>query len=137
MIDLNSIAHTSRFLGEFVRISQTESLKAAPEWRDAASMRQRRLRSPLEAIGTGIGGAEAGRFPPLFVPRCGHGGRGWSLALSAISDDGRRSGEGRAAQSRILPPGSRNIQISPDRSEERSVGKECVSTCRSRWSPYR
>src|SRR3546814_15403350 len=22
------------------------------------------------------------------------------------------------------------------RSEERSVGKECVSTCRSRWSPY-
>src|SRR3546814_7451131 len=26
------------------------------------------------------------------------------------------------------------IQIS--RSEERRVGKECVSTCRSRWSPY-
>src|SRR3546814_4461150 len=25
---------------------------------------------------------------------------------------------------------------SPDRSEERRVGKECVSTCRSRWSPY-
>src|SRR3546814_12881559 len=24
----------------------------------------------------------------------------------------------------------------PIRSEERSVGKECVSTCRSRWSPY-
>src|SRR3546814_15879972 len=22
------------------------------------------------------------------------------------------------------------------RSEERSIGKECVSTCRSRWSPY-
>src|SRR3546814_1084123 len=28
-----------------------------------------------------------------------------------------------------LPPGS-------SRSEERRVGKECVSTCRSRWSPY-
>ena len=30
--------------------------------------------------------------------------------------------------------------LSPDkihqRSEERRVGKECVSTCRSRWSPY-
>src|SRR3546814_14211437 len=25
--------------------------------------------------------------------------------------------------------------VSP-RSEERRVGKECVSTCRSRWSPY-
>src|SRR3546814_15659416 len=24
----------------------------------------------------------------------------------------------------------------PMRSEERRVGKECVSTCRSRWSPY-
>src|SRR3546814_13978811 len=24
----------------------------------------------------------------------------------------------------------------PDRSEERRVGKECVSTCRSRWAPY-
>src|SRR3546814_2507316 len=26
--------------------------------------------------------------------------------------------------------------IGPVRSEERRVGKECVSTCRSRWSPY-
>src|SRR3546814_14505963 len=25
---------------------------------------------------------------------------------------------------------------SPDRSEERRVGKECASTCKSRWSPY-
>src|SRR3546814_5187918 len=25
---------------------------------------------------------------------------------------------------------------SDNRSEERRVGKECVSTCRSRWSPY-
>src|SRR3546814_13568808 len=25
---------------------------------------------------------------------------------------------------------------STNRSEERRVGKECVSTCRSRWSPY-
>src|SRR3546814_11698438 len=25
--------------------------------------------------------------------------------------------------------------IHPSRSEERRVGKECVSTCRSRWSP--
>src|SRR3546814_12943408 len=28
------------------------------------------------------------------------------------------------------------IEVGPDRSEERRVGKECVSTCRSRWSPY-
>src|SRR3546814_6870779 len=30
----------------------------------------------------------------------------------------------------------RHHRISDRRSEERRVGKECVSTCRSRWSPY-
>src|SRR3546814_21094758 len=28
------------------------------------------------------------------------------------------------------------VEPSIQRSEERRVGKECVSTCRSRWSPY-
>src|SRR3546814_7908945 len=37
--------------------------------------------------------------------------------------------------------GSIKVDSIPDqgttfRSEERRVGKECVSTCRSRWSPY-
>src|SRR3546814_12543708 len=33
--------------------------------------------------------------------------------------------------------GAGNSTITLDlRSEERRVGKECVSTCRSRWSPY-
>src|SRR3546814_14446343 len=27
-------------------------------------------------------------------------------------------------------------EVTGRRSEERRVGKECVSTCRSRWSPY-
>src|SRR3546814_16791454 len=30
----------------------------------------------------------------------------------------------------------RLTRTSDGRSEERRVGKECVSTCRSRWSPY-
>src|SRR3546814_15579790 len=30
---------------------------------------------------------------------------------------------------------AKRAPVSP-RSEERRVGKECVSTCRSRWSPY-
>src|SRR3546814_501142 len=29
-----------------------------------------------------------------------------------------------------------NYEGPASRSEERRVGKECVSTCRSRWSPY-
>src|SRR3546814_10902974 len=48
--------------------------------------------------------------------------QGVSLALSALADprvlDAVSPGEGE------------------QRSEERRVGKECVSTCRSRWSPY-
>src|SRR3546814_18521415 len=28
------------------------------------------------------------------------------------------------------------VPVTGQRSEERRVGKECVSTCRSRWSPY-
>src|SRR3546814_15395183 len=30
----------------------------------------------------------------------------------------------------------RSVELERARSEERRVGKECVSTCRSRWSPY-
>src|SRR3546814_12816810 len=41
-----------------------------------------------------------------------------------IGERGDRRGYARAGE-RVLP-----------RSEERRVGKECVSTCRSRWSPY-
>src|SRR3546814_11917688 len=32
--------------------------------------------------------------------------------------------------------GDQDSYSSLNRSEERRVGKECVSTCRSRWSPY-
>src|SRR3546814_1783507 len=38
-----------------------------------------------------------------------------------------------------LAPGVQAVFLetpSNPRSEERRVGKECVSTCRSRWSPY-
>src|SRR3546814_5500614 len=55
---------------------------------------------------------------------------------------GERAGGDRDRQRRVRPDaeqaggpgfdGDRGF----DRSEERRVGKECVSTCRSRWSPY-
>src|SRR3546814_2130292 len=35
-----------------------------------------------------------------------------------------------------LATGSTDNCTQARRSEERRVGKECVSTCRSRWSPY-
>src|SRR3546814_15099111 len=41
-----------------------------------------------------------------------------------------------ALHSLCLGDAQRMIQIRHPRSDERRVGKECVSTCRSRWSPY-
>src|SRR3546814_17580466 len=38
--------------------------------------------------------------------------------------------------SKALLDSSRQFWNMGHRSEERRVGKECVSTCRSRWSPY-
>src|SRR3546814_7791838 len=35
-----------------------------------------------------------------------------------------------------LPTTRASARSGSIRSEERRVGKECVSTCRSRWSPY-
>src|SRR3546814_13190389 len=36
----------------------------------------------------------------------------------------------------LMGPGILKYVIMFSRSEERRVGKECISTCRSRWSPY-
>src|SRR3546814_20005055 len=40
------------------------------------------------------------------------------------------------AQRALAAGGLRGRQVILFRSEESRVGKECVSTCRSRWSPY-
>src|SRR3546814_3802038 len=36
----------------------------------------------------------------------------------------------------VFVDGRYTVQVRDQRSEERRVGKEWVSTCRSRWSPY-
>src|SRR3546814_4718886 len=61
-----------------------------------------------------------------------------SSDLDQAPDDRQRGrGDVRTAAS---PDQSRTSGANPalhsPRSEERRVGKECVSTCRSRWSPY-
>src|SRR3546814_17975297 len=47
---------------------------------------------------------------------------------------------GRAALEAAVQPAESDyfyfVAAGDGRSEERRVGKECVSTCRSRWSPY-
>src|SRR3546814_13887359 len=49
----------------------------------------------------------------------------------------RDDGDGLAdLRERLFSARRGNDDLVPLRSEERRVGKECVSTCRSRWSPY-
>src|SRR3546814_7330676 len=49
---------------------------------------------------------------------------------------GRRETAPQARQRRWPLRGATAANSTSHRSEERRVGKECVSTCRSRWSPY-
>src|SRR3546814_13203199 len=46
------------------------------------------------------------------------------------------AGKGTADPAMMLSAMRTAASLAAGRSEERRVGKECVSTCRSRWSPY-
>src|SRR3546814_11416950 len=67
------------------------------------------------------------RFMPAEDARDGGGARRNGVIGGAIEHH-RRTAPDR-------PPVGEPHRARP-RSEERRVGKECVSTCRSRWSPY-
>src|SRR3546814_12880279 len=61
-------------------------------------------------------------------------------AFLGSRDGGGEPGRSRADHGEVVPAvgivaGTAAIQH-VRRSEERRVGKECVSTCRTRWSPY-
>src|SRR3546814_2630238 len=56
-----------------------------------------------------------------------------ALPIFSIESEERAVTHGAASLDPLLAVTSAALD---DRSEERRVGKECVSTCRSRWSPY-
>src|SRR3546814_15691304 len=74
----------------------------------------------------------------LVARRIGEGGREFGEPRLVVIhaehelDDRRHRRAGLHGDARIL----QQLRIALRRSEERRVGKECVSTCRSRWSPY-
>src|SRR3546814_18822740 len=71
----------------------------------------------------------------LDNPRFGPAIRLWR-EKGAISRRGKRAALAAFAFSAVLGLLASPFPWSLIRSEERRVGKECVSTCRSRWSPY-
>src|SRR3546814_17402110 len=60
------------------------------------------------------------------VKRTGCSGFAYVVDLAESMDEGDR----------LVEVDGVRLIVSDKRSEERRVGKECVSTCRSRWSPY-
>src|SRR3546814_5809764 len=59
------------------------------------------------------------------------------VILFGVRGKGARTLQPGRSQVNFLATRKREHSRKPDeRSEERRVGKECVSTCRSRWSPY-
>src|SRR3546814_13898301 len=79
---------------------------------------------PLDLLPIGLGGG---------VPAAANDRRLQPIAALGI---GIHFGRGNEADVGIVDERTLAIANGTDRSEERSVGKECVSTCRSRWSPY-
>src|SRR3546814_5179054 len=54
-----------------------------------------------------------------------------------LSPNGPATTMGSLISKEIQKTAAHRVDRKPSaRSEERRVGKECVSTCRSRWSPY-
>src|SRR3546814_14896453 len=81
------------------------------------SSRRRHTRCAL------VTGVQTCALPILALRRRSRAGGSSSLSMIATI----------LAKRRIDGPSGGVVMI---RSEERRVGKECVSTCRSRWSPY-
>src|SRR3546814_13768781 len=85
-------------------------------------------------VGTG------GEFPHYFATRCHFHALGTRLAGQPVVKCAFKAVlphfEPRGNEQRILAFLIIFGRCDADRSEERRVGKECVSTCRSRWSPY-
>src|SRR3546814_18366524 len=70
--------------------------------------------------------AERRRQPRHRTERRGEAGVGGREGAAA----------GDAARGPLDPPVTDDRTLDVGETEERRVGKECVSTCRSRWSPY-
>src|SRR3546814_15465533 len=77
------------------------------------------------------GGPHAGDMPNIHVPSSGE------LTIEVLNtnlaiDDKLLDSDGAAI---VIHAGVDDYMSDPARSDERRVGKEGVSTCRSRWSP--
>src|SRR3546814_14311769 len=88
----------------------------------------------IEAAGILVGLQQVPQVAPVLLPHVAHQVRGQQAAvdLAALDAVGRgQPGAGIAVQLLV-----QRLDLAPASTEERRVGKECVSTGKYRWSPY-
>src|SRR3546814_19892632 len=92
------------------------------------------------ALGVTVGLLAAGGGGGIAVERLAHLG---ALLVGHdpegevdVADADRRAGAGDPVLDLVSHGAAGHGERDRERSEERRVGKECVRTCRSRWSPY-
>src|SRR3546814_6705020 len=101
----------------FCRLQDLPAAAHAPgEARDALLMRGIGSPDPYGKQTDGMGGATSSTSKTVIVSKSDRPGHDVNYLFGQVSID--------------------KPFIDWSRSEERRVGKECVSTCRSRWSPY-
>src|SRR3546814_11073249 len=59
-----------------------------------------------------------------------------NIDASAQANGGYVDANGLATEGNLFVVAAGDAALTDSRSEERRVGNECVSTCRSRWRPY-
>src|SRR3546814_12124200 len=88
--------------------------------------------------------AQSNQFSKILTKIAGSGGVDLAALLAdpdlekklaAIAEGNSKAVEKKPAKSPAKSSGSEGDDDAGARSEERRVGKECVSTCRFRWSP--
>src|SRR3546814_7878919 len=102
---------------------------AADRYADAPAMQVAHRSHVIDMLdGAAVRALVAQERPQLIVPE-----------IEAIHTETlvelEREFAGRGSDARAIPT-AQAARLTMDRSEERRVGKECVSTCRSRCSPY-
>src|SRR3546814_13416267 len=101
-------------------IAATNPAQSMP---DQAKVRAALQQAEMVIVQEAFANTETLAYADLILPAAT-----WPEKDGTVTNSERRISRVRAA---IRPPGDTQA-----RSEERRVGKECVSTCSARWSPY-
>ena len=119
--------------------------RASPDWGDKLGYSRAQLadanRAAVDLMAKLRDAHESAQTPIVISANIGPRGDGYKIdkAMSAAEAEdyhGWQVKDPLAAPSVIVPRHRRVPAHRRDRSEERRVGKECCTPCRSRWSPY-